>query len=102
MSKGKWAFAIGVLVVLCVAIGVFGWMSIHGIDTRPFLYFFATAVGPTIGILWNNRVTGQIADKVEQIEDNTNGTMAIRIRQIVRSELQANLKDAVLDNPDVK
>jgi hypothetical protein len=102
MSKGKWAFAIGVLVVLCVAIGVFGWMSIHGIDTRPFLYFFATAVGPTIGILWNNRVTGQIADKVDQIEDNTNGAMSLRIRQIVRSELQANLKDSVLDNPDVK
>lgn len=97
MQKAKVAIGVGVLVVLCVALGVFGWMSIHGIDTRPFLYFFATAIGPTIGILWNNRVTGQVADKVEQIEENTNGLLTKRIQAIVRRELQSNLKDEVLD-----
>jgi len=100
MTKGKSAVAIGVLVVLCVALGVFGWMSIHGIDTRPFLYFFATAVGPTIALLWNNFVTAKVADKVEQIEENTNGKLSQRIHDEVAKALQANLKDEVLENPE--
>jgi hypothetical protein len=100
MSKGKTALAIAILVVLCVATGVFGWMSIHGIDTRPFLYFFATSIGPTIALLWNNRVTAQVSDKVDQIQENTNGTLTARIQKVVREELQTNLKDEVLESPE--
>lgn len=100
MTKGRTALAIAIVVMVCVALGVYGWMSIHGIDTRQFWYFFATGVGPIVALLWNNKVTAQVADKVEKIEENTNGKMDDRIQSIVRAELQSQMKNSVLETPD--
>lgn len=100
MTKGRTALGIAIVVLLCVALGVYGWMSIHGIDTRQFWYIFVTGVGPIIALLWNNRVTAQVADKVEQIEENTNGKLTARIQEVVRTQLHENLKDEVLEQPE--
>ena len=100
MTRGRITLAVSIVVLLCVALGVYGWMSIHGIDTRQFWYFFATGVGPVIALLWNNKVTAETAQKVEEIQVNTNGRMDQRIRNIVRAELQSQMKNSVLETPD--
>lgn len=97
--------AIAIAMVLCVCLGVVGWLSIHNVSTTPVLYFFATGVGPTIGLLWNNFKTGKVADnledvkgEVQQITHQTNGVLTERIQKAVSSaiaEQQNTMAEAV-------
>jgi hypothetical protein len=93
MIRLKTVTVIGVVVIVCMAIGTFGWLSIHGIDTRQFLYFFATSIGPTIALLWNNHKTSQVSAKVDTIEENTNGLLTERMND------QTSTLTYRIDNP---
>lgn len=86
-------------MVVMVALGVFGWLSIHHVDTSQFLYFFAI-VAPSVGIVWNNTKTGAIKDTVDDVKDTvatiehqTNGALTARIEAAVKSALES--KDVV-------
>lgn len=79
--------AVSISMVLCVFIGVFGWLSIHHVDTQQFLYLF-TLIAPTLGLLWNNFKTQKVMDKVDTIEQQTNGTLHEPLEQI-----QAQIED---------
>jgi len=99
--------AISTAMVLCVALGVVGWLSIHNVNTTPFLYFFGTAIAPTIGIMWNNFKTAKVADKVDDVKGEvqtishqTNGVLTERIKTAVAEAMndqQKTMTEAVND-----
>jgi hypothetical protein len=63
------------VVLICVFIGVYGWLAIRHIDTAQFLYVFGTIISVNTGILFNIVKTSKIQEKVEAIQESTNGTL---------------------------
>lgn len=70
-------------MIVCTALGVYGFLGVHKVDTQGFLSILGTTVGPFIGILWNNFATKKVAAKQDEqqvqmstIEKNTNGTLS--------------------------
>lgn len=80
MSKGF--YLIGAIVIVCAGLGVYGWLSIRGADTQQFLYVFGTVAAPTLGLLWNNMKTQQIAEQVNTIEAQTNGELKAQFKDL--------------------
>lgn len=73
---------IAALVIVLTGIGIFGYMSIHGLDTKEFLYGFGVLCAPTLAILWNNFKTNEIAKKVDKIDQQTNGNLTAQLDAI--------------------
>jgi len=95
--------AVAIAVVLCVALGVFGWLAIHNVSTTQFLYFFGSVVAPTLGLLWTGYKTTKTADdikevkgQVETVSHQTNGALTERIQTAVNDALRRQ-QETVLD-----
>lgn len=69
-------------VVLCVALGVYGWLAIHDVDTRQFLYFFGVSVAPSLAALFNLYKTHRVSQKTDQVIHQTNGVMNAKLAEI--------------------
>jgi len=87
--RNKGASIIAVVVIVCVALGIIGYLSLHSIDTTPFLTAFGIIGAPTLGILWNNFKTSEIAKKMDDvnakvntIEENTNGKLTAKFDEL--------------------
>jgi hypothetical protein len=78
-------------IIVCLALGVFGWLTIHHVDTNQFFAFFGTAIGPTVGILYNNAMTKKVQNSVSTIEENTNGKLTSRIETAVENAIAKRL-----------
>lgn len=104
MVKG--IMAVSIAMVLCFAIGLVGWLSIHNVNSTPVLYFFAGSVAPLIGQMWNNVKTGRAKDAIDDVKTSidvvkhqTNGALTERINEAVKDAMNDVLKDA-LKPPD--
>jgi uncharacterized membrane protein len=100
MVKG--IMAVSIAMVLCFALGLVGWLSIHNVNSTPVLYFFAGSVAPLIGQLWNNVKTGrakdtidEVATAVEEVKHNTNGALSERINAAVKDAMNDIMKDGL-------
>lgn len=63
------------VILICVFLGVYGWLAIRHVDTTQFLYVFGTIISVNTGILFNIVKTAKIEQKVESIQQQTNGTL---------------------------
>lgn len=70
------------VILICVFIGVYGWLAIRHIDTKEFLYVFGTIISVNTGILFNIVKTAKLEQKVEQVVAQTNGHMTALIDKV--------------------
>ena len=87
--RNKGASIVAVVVIVIVAMGIVGYLSLHKIDTQPFLFGFGIIAAPALGILYNNFKTSEIANKVDNvatkvdtIEENTNGKLTAQFAEV--------------------
>jgi outer membrane murein-binding lipoprotein Lpp len=80
---------IAAVVIVLAGLGIFGYLSIHGVDTQQFLYGFGVLCAPTLALLWNNFKTNEISKnvdtmstKVDKIEKQTNGNLTEQLNAI--------------------
>ena len=86
------------VVLICVFVGVYGWLAIRHIDTAQFLYVFGTIISVNTGILFNIVKTAKIEQKVETIQQQTNGTLT-RLMDKVENQLEtiSDQKETIAD-----
>lgn len=89
--------AICATIVVCVAMGVYGWLALHKIDTQQFMYIFGTTIATNIGLIFNllqstklSKKQDLVQEQVETVVHNTNGTMEKLV-----NELPQKIEEAV-------
>lgn len=63
------------VILICTFMGIYGWLSLHHIDTQQFLYVFGSVVSVNVGVLMNVVKTAKIEQKVDTVVKNTNGAL---------------------------
>jgi hypothetical protein len=89
------------VVLICCFLGVYGWLAIRHVDTTQFLYVFGTIISVNTGILFNIVKTAKIEQKVETIQQQTNGTLT-RLMDKVEHQLEtiSDQKDTIADRDE--
>lgn len=64
------------VILICVFMGMYGWLSLHHVDTTQFFYVFGSIVSVNVGILFNVVKTAKLEQKVDTVVKNTNGTLS--------------------------
>ena|ERR1041384_1450392 len=88
------------VILICVFLGVYGWLAIRHIDTTQFLYVFGTIISVNTGILFNIVKTAKLEQKVEQVVAQTNGHMTDLIDKVEPQKGSQAAHDA--DQKEVK
>ena len=88
------------VVLICVFIGVYGWLAIRHIDTAQFLYVFGTIISVNTGILFNIVKTSKIEEKVETIQQQTNGTLTKLMDKVENQNTTISDQKATIDDRD--
>lgn len=83
------------VILICVFIGVYGWLAIRHIDTKEFLYVFGTIISVNTGILFNIVKTAKLEQKVDQVMTQTNGHMTDLIDKVEPMKDSQAAHDAV-------
>jgi ABC-type transporter MlaC component len=90
---------VGAFMFIFMSMGVYGWLSVHHIDTAGFYTVFGTMVTTLVGLLYNNKMTSDTRDKVDTVNEKvdtvvkqTNGLLHAALE-----ELPTKIADAVTD-----
>lgn len=82
------------VILICVCIGVYGWLAIHKVDTTQFLYIAGTIVGPNLGIIFALLKADKAANNAEIAVHNTNGMMN-KLADDIPEQVKAAVQEAV-------
>lgn len=91
------AAAVCGVVLICVFIGVYGWLAIHKIDTAQFLYVFGTIISVNTGILFNIVKVAKVEEKIDKVVNQTNGHMTALIEKVEPLETSQAAHDLVTE-----
>jgi hypothetical protein len=99
-------YVLGGAMVLCVGLGVIGWLSLHHIDTAPFLTFLLYVAPTVVGMFASSKaskikqtVENNVMPSLARVEEQTNGALTTRIETAVAAALLKVEQDH--NKPDV-
>lgn len=81
-------------IIICVMVGVYGWLAIRHVDTTQFLYVAGTIIAPNLGIIFTLLKAEKASNKAEAAVQNTNGVMNRLVDDIPR-QVQEAVQEAV-------
>lgn len=81
-------------IIICVVIGVYGWLAIRKVDTTQFLYVAGTIVGPNLGIIFTLLKAEKASNKAEAAVINTNG-MVNKVINEIPEQVRVAVQEAV-------
>lgn len=91
------------VVLICVFMGMYGWLSLHHIDTTQFFYVFGSIISVNAGVLFNVVKTAKIEDKVDTVVRNTNGALnklIDKVEPVPGSAVDVSNKDTATDTSE--
>jgi hypothetical protein len=93
--RNRTLIIIGSFMFVFMSLGVYGWLSIHRIDTAGFYTVFGTMVTTLVGLLYNNKMTSDTRDKVDTI--GTKVDTVVKQTNGILSKALVELPDKVAD-----
>lgn len=94
MAVSKNVLVIAGAMIILAFVGVFGWLSIHHVDTTQFLYVAGTIIAPNLGIIFALLKADKAAQNAEAAVHNTNGMMH-KLTDDIPEQVRAAVVEAV-------